>query len=544
MNTKTNGTAMRWAISLAVGAILAYMFLHGVDATAAGLSLAIAPIGLAPNSLETLNLMKAALGGAANDVDPLNKTVSQATGLVAYDLQGPAKNLYPVNTPVRNRLPRVSGAGGTATNWKQITSISGSGFDSMGWVAEGQRTARMSYTAVDKSASYRTIGEEDQVTFEARNAGVNFEDVRSTASMRVLQKMMLKEENALLMGNAGVALGTPTTPTLSASGTGATLPALTYSVIVIALTGEGYRGASLANGVPTSLNITGADGQTYTLNGGSSVKSAAATQAVTLGQTLFCSTPAINGACGYAWYTGAAGAEKLEAITTINSATFTAPLLGTGQTAASVAAGDKSANTLGFNGLLYSALTPGSGAYVKALPTGVAGVGTKLTASGRGTVVEIDTMMKSMWDVWQVSCTVIYVNAQELQSISTLALTGPSSSPLLQIFTDPQTGYTNMMAGGVVGWYFNPFAMNGGVKIPIKIHPSLPPGTLIGWAEDLPSQYQSNNVPNVAEVKLRQDYYQIDWPLRTRAYEFGVYADEVLAVYAPFAMGVITNIAP
>jgi hypothetical protein len=95
----------------------------------------------------------------------------------------------------------------------------------------------------------------------------------------------------------------------------------------------------------------------------------------------------------------------------------------------------------------------------------------------------------------------------------------------------------------VVGFYFNPFAMDGGIKIPIKIHPTLPAGTILGWCENLPSQYLSNNVPNVAEVKVRQDYYQLDWPLRTRAQEFGVYAEEVLAVYAPFAMGVITNIA-
>jgi hypothetical protein len=153
-------------------------------------------------------------------------------------------------------------------------------------------------------------------------------------------------------------------------------------------------------------------------------------------------------------------------------------------------------------------------------------------------------MLLYMWNTFQVSPTVIYVNAQELNSITKLALSGPGTSPLLQIFTDPASGYQGMMAGGVVGWYFNPFAMNGGIKIPIKIHPTLPPGTLVGWCEDLPLQYQSNNVPNVAEVKVRQDYYQIDWPARTRAFEFGVYSDEVLAVYAPFAMGVITNIAP
>ncbi len=494
-------------------------------------------------TLETLALMKSALGKSD---DTLAKTVNQASNITAYDLQGPAKNLYPVNTPIRNRLPRVSGNGGTATNWKAIQSLAGSGYDSMGWVAEGQRTARMSYTAVNKSATYATIGEEDQITYEARNAAVGFEDVRSTGSMRVLQKMMLKEENALLMGNGGsnaVALGTPTAPTLGAAGSGATLPAATYSVIVVALTGEGVRNSSVVAGVATSQVVTGADGQTFTLNGGSSNKSANATQAVTLGQTLSASTPAVNGAMGYAWFVGTAGSEKLEAITSLNSVTFSAPLAGIYQAATAVTA-DKSTNSLGFAGLLYSALAAGSGAYVKSLPTGTAGTGTAMTASGRGTVNEIDAMLLYMWNTWQVSPTVIYVNAQELNSISKLALTGPSSAPLLQIFTDPASGYQGLMAGGVVGFYFNPFAMNGGIKVPIKIHPTLPAGTLVGWCEDLPLQYQSNEVPNVAEVKLRQDYYQIDWPARTRAFEFGVYSDEVLAVYAPFAMGVISNIAP
>jgi len=529
-------------VGVALGAV-AQIFIGGLTAEHIG-GLVLANAVIPGLTKETLDLVKSSFGAPNVGVDVVNKTVSQASNIVAYDLQAPAKNLYPVNTPIRNRLPRVSGGGGTATNWKAINSIAGSGFDAMGWVAEGQRTPRMSYVAVDRSASYKTIGEEDAITFEARNAGVNFEDIRATGSMRVLQKMMLKEENALLMGNSSVNLGTPATPTLAAAGTGATLPAATYSVIAVALTGEGYRGANLATGIPTSQTLTGADGQTYVLNGGSSNKSTAATQAVTLGQTLSASVTAIVGALGYAWFVGTAGNERLEAITTINSATFAAPLAGTGQTAASVAASDKSANSLAFDGLLYSALKAGSGAYVRVLPTGVAGIGTKLTASGRGTVVEIDTMMKAMWDSAQVSVSVIYVNAQEIQTLTNLALTGPSSSPLLQIFTDPNTGYANLMAGGVIGWYFNPFTQGGGVKVPIKIHPSLPPGTILGWAEDLPAQYQSNNVPNVAEVKFRQDYYQIDWPLRTRMWEFGVYADEVLAVYAPFAMGVITNIAP
>ena len=55
---------------------------------------------------DTLQLIKGALG---NPSDVLGKTITTSTGLVAYDLQAPAKNLYPVVTPIRNRLPRVGG---------------------------------------------------------------------------------------------------------------------------------------------------------------------------------------------------------------------------------------------------------------------------------------------------------------------------------------------------------------------------------------------------------------------------------------------------
>ena len=490
---------------------------------------------------QTLDMLKGALGAPNDD---LAKTVSTATGLVAYDLQAPSKNLVPINTPIRNRLPRVSGGMGTATNWNVITALIGSGFDAMGWAAEGQRTGRMSYSSTPKTAAYRTIGEEDQLTFEARSAAVGYEDVRATGTMRVLQKLMLKEENALLFGNSSISLGTPATPTLSASGSGATLPAATYSVICVALSGEGFRTATLANGIPTSQTITGADGNTYTLNGGSSNKSSNASQAVTLGQTLFCNTTAIQGSLGYAWYVGTAGSEKLEAITTVNSVTFTAPLAGIYQAATAITADCSKNATLAFDGLLSSALKSGSGSYINMLATGTPGTGTKLTASGRGTVMEIDTMLYTMWNNYQVSPTVLWMNAQQLNDVSNKCLTGASGAPLLQIFTPPGGGYEGLLAGGVIGYYFNPFAMNGGIKIPVMIHPALPAGTIIGWCEDLPMQYKSNNVPNVAEVKVRQDYYQLDWPLRTRAQEFGVYAEEVLAVYAPFAMGVISNISP
>jgi hypothetical protein len=489
----------------------------------------------------TLALIKASM---QNPSEELRKTISTGTGLVPIDLQAPAKNLYPVATPLRNVIPRVSGGVGTATNWKVITSILGSGYDSMGWVPEGQRTGRMSYSAVSKSAAYKTLGEEDNITFEAINAGRTFEDVAATGVMRILQKMMLKEENAILGGNSGVALGTPGTITVSAT-TGGSVAAGTYNVYAVGLTYEGYRnwlasGSSIATGIPTSQTITGADNSTYTINGGSSNKGApTSTGSLSGSNVITASVPVMTGALGYAWYVGTAGNETLQAVTTINSVSL-ASLTTTGQNVSSITA-DNSRNTLAYDGLLYSAFESGSGSYINALSTGTAGTGTYLTASGRGSINEIDNMLVTMWQNYQTSPDVIYCNAQEIRNITNKVLSN-GSSPLLRYNSTGDDPYA-IVANGTVDYYFNPFALDGGVKIPVKIHPLLPPGTIIGWSNQLPAQYQNNETPNVAEMKIRADYYSLEWPLRTRAHEYGVYAEETLAVYFPQAMGVITNIA-
>jgi hypothetical protein len=487
-------------------------------------------MNIAESTQETLGMMKVSLA----------KNVTISTGLTAYDLQAPAKNLYPTITPLRNSLPRVARINpGDAARWRSITSVTGSGFDAIGWVPEGQRSASMSYQAVLNTAPYVTLGEEDTVTFEAEAAAQGFEDVNATATLRILQKTMRKEEHALMGGNTSLALGTPGAPALTASGSGATLPAATYSVIVVGLTFEGYSNSSLSGGVSTTKTITGNDGNTYTLNGGSSMRSANVTQAVTLGQTLFAIAPLVNGAVAYAWFVGPAGSETLQTITTINSAAFSSPL-ASGQQAATVIAADNSRNpTLAYDGLLTVGFNPVNSSYVQALSSGTAGTGTFLTPSGRGSIVEIDNMLMQMWNNYRLSPTVIYVNAQEQKNITSKCLTN-ASGPLVRYNVDAALSQPyEFTASGVVRWYYNPLT---GIEIPLNVHPDLPPGTILAYCERLPVWYQSNETPNVAEVMTRRDYYRVDWPLRTRRREFGVYTEEVLAVYAPFGVGILTNI--
>jgi hypothetical protein len=153
-----------------------------------------------------------------------------------------------------------------------------------------------------RAASYKTISKGDFVSFQAEWAGKGFEPGgnRARAVSRLLKHVMIHEEQAIL-GGRNAALGTITTPTTATATTGGTIAAATYNVIVRAETNVG-RGK----------------------------KSSAASQ-VTTGatSTISASTPYVEGAVRYKWFVGTAGAEKLEATTTINSVLLTA-LAGTG----------------------------------------------------------------------------------------------------------------------------------------------------------------------------------------------------------------------
>lgn len=473
---------------------------------------------------------------------------SPTSGLTAYDLEAGAKHLFPELTPLRNDTPRVGGGVGTAVNWRAVTGIN-TGFMEIG-VSEGNRGGIMAHTTADYTAAYRGIGLEDYVTFEADYAGRTFEDIRAEAVRDLLSAVMIAEEQVILGGNTSLALGTTPTPTLAASASGGTIGSVTLSVICVALSYNGVYSGSVTNGIRANVVRPNADGSTDTYGGGAAQKSANATIGVTgpTGSvTAVCNSAGggVNGALGYAWFWGAAGAETLGAITTLNSVVITVGA-GTGtQTAASLPSADWSQNNLIFDGYLTQCFKPGSNAYILRQPTGTAGVGTPLTSDGAGGIVEFDKVLKALWDSYRVSPEQIWVGSREQSSIHRMILNAPTTAAQRFVF-DVQQG--KLMGGTMVVSYLNKFGMamgDGyarGKEIPIMCHPNLPDGTIFFRTKKLP--YRLNNVPNVAQIKTRQEYYQLEWPLRTRKYEYGVYADEVLQCYFTPSFAVITNIGP
>lgn len=496
-------------------------------------------------SAETLQQMQEALGKAFETpmADPrmpesLAKSTfaqsnSAVTGLTFYDLELGAKFLYPVLTPLRNSIPRVSGKGGIQANWKAVTAINTTGVR-VG-VSGGNRGGVMAVATKDYNAAYKGIGIESSVDFEAQYAGQGFDDIRAIAARSGLQALMLGEELLILGGNTSLALGITPQPSSAGVSTGGALSNATFSIIAVALTLEGIANSSVSGGVPGSITRTNADGSSDTFGGGSAQKSTA--RSITLAggtatQSITNAVASVNGAVGYAWYWGAAGSEVLGAITGYPTYTITGNATGT-QTAASMPSSDNSQNSLIFDGLLTQAYATNSGATLKHMN------GATLTADGSGGIVEFDVVLQSLWDNLRLSPTEIHVSSQQALDVSKKILQGSSTSNL-KFHIDIANG---MVAGGVmVKEYLNRFSMAGGQTIPIKIHPNMPSGTILFLTRELP--YPLNNVGNVIQVRTRQDYYQIEWPLRSRKYEYGVYADEVLQHYFPPSMAVIDGILP
>ncbi|ACB94286.1 hypothetical protein [Beijerinckia indica] len=501
---------------------------------------------MASSALEVLEKLKAAPVMDNPHLAKANGTFLQSGsatgGLTYYDLDLGAKLVYPVLTPLRNVIPRVSGRGGIQASWRAITAINASGMR-VG-VSESNRGGVQAVATHDYVASYKGIGIESTASFEAFYAAQGFDDIRALAAKTGLESLMLSEESMILGGNNSLPLGTPPIPTLTASSTGGSLAAQSWSVLVVPLSHDGMINASVTGGVQQLIQRTNADGSIDKFGGGAGYKSSNAI-VTTTGTTssIAATVTAVPGALGYAWFWGAPNLESLGAITSINSVSIIGAATGTlkatslNNSTSATDNTDYSTNNLAFDGLLTQAMKQGSGAYYAIQPMGTPGIGTPLTSDAAGGIVEIDLALKSMWDNFRLSPDTIWVNSQEALNLSKKILAGSSSSAQRFVFNSEQ----GMLGGGImVRTYLNRFSMQGASILDIKIHPNMPAGTLLMTTSQLP--YPLSNVGNVMQIRTRQDYYQVEWPLRSRKYEYGVYADEVLQHYFPPSLAVITNI--
>lgn len=137
------------------------------------------------------------------------------SGMTAFptreNLEAEAKILVPIETPVRNMLPRVPGAG-TASQWRQATSLGGgwgTSLDQPGGVSAiqaffGESGAPAAHTTVyaAKSVGYKLLGTYGSVTGFAMASGRNFQNQLATEKTNAILNLMLNEEYALISGDS------------------------------------------------------------------------------------------------------------------------------------------------------------------------------------------------------------------------------------------------------------------------------------------------------------------------------------------------------
>lgn len=485
-------------------------------------------------------------------------------GLVGYELQAPSKHLYPVLSPLRNRIARtMAPQGSLACTWRALTGINTARLKAS--VGFGVRNGAISYSEVNRSATYKTFGLEDLIDFEAVWLARGFEDVRALSAMTVLQAVMIEEERLILGGNV-TALGAPSVPTSVRTATlaGTWTTTDTAYVKVMALPTYGYGNATLSD-----LTQLLAD---------HSVASLSKSQAITATTDgLGFATTAQNGAVAYAWFVAENTAVPtdaffyLAAITTAPAVLLNAAPVVTNTTLAAQGA-DTSGDATAYDGILSQitpvgnttalgtvldstnasgtlyqltggANPPSSLVYnmLSSLPiTNVPG-GTALTSDGAGGIVEFDVVLKALWDYQRIGPSLCIMHSTDARSVTKI-IGGNSTGTQVKMPIAP--GSKDLIGGLFFTGYLNKFtsAMTPGSPdvIPFLIHPYAVPGTIIFHSEQIP--YPNPNVGNVLEIELQSEYADYDFAMTTRQFPHGVYAMGVLKDYFPGGAAIIRNI--
>jgi hypothetical protein len=457
----------------------------------------------------TLNIAKALMG-------PGDVQKDYPSGLVGYDLEAGARVLQPVITPLRNRIPRVKGKGGTAANWRQITSLSTNIATS--FAAFGTAGSTLSFTETDRNATYKAIGLGDNVSIEAIQQALGLEDARAGMANRLLQNVMILEEQNIITGR-NAALGTVTAPTVANTATGGTIAANTYYVVVRACTGQGVR-SSVAADVTLAGTI------------GSLGKKSTATATTTSGSTstINASTPYVDGATTYEWYVGTTNnntSETLEAITQINSVNLTA-IAGTGGTIIA----DNSANSQAFDGLLSQGSgtgTFGNFGYSKVLGTGTNGTGTTFA------LTDVDTMLTQLWLNYGAIPDLLVMAPGHATDLTAKCR---AAGMIRQVVDNGGNG--SLVGGSRVTGYVHPVVDK---EIQILAHPWWPAGSLFTMSLGLPPGVPLSATTNAWEIKTQIDYFMLEYAVTAPKYSIEVRCLEALAGYFLLGSGIICNVA-
>lgn len=454
------------------------------------------------------------------------------TGLVAFDLEAPAKLLAPRPTPLRNRIARRRGIG-LAHRYKRITGFTGTGtggqgifhpgiteqgtanstqFAQGGWTP--LRGATISYAGDDQAVNYKQFSVSDVVSWAAQFSGQGYEDVRQLSQTALLWSSMLLEERMLLAGrgtDSGFVGAIVPTFTLAAAAAGSGQTAISNSgaSTYVAIVGHGVWGTGAITATTGVVFTSGTS--VVTVNITNANTSAALSYDIYVG--FGSSAPASS-----AMYLAASGVTASQYVIQ-----GTVPSSGTSASTAPVA--DTSAYATGYDGILSYCCGPNAG-YVNH-------VNGPLSTTNPGN--EFNVAFASLYDSVKADPDEILANGHDRKQLSDTLKASSGNS--FRITVDSATQAHNAQLGALVVGVQNEVT---GKMVDITVHPWLPQGTMpiISWTLPLPD----SNISDVFAVYNVQDYMGIEWPVNQFLYESSSYWYGTFVAYAPAWCGSVMGI--
>ena len=504
-------------------------------------------------------------------------SISTGTGLNFLPLEEEAKNSYSVFHKVLDMLPRTSPTelghevGGLQTTWDQVLAP---GTNVLPSIAEGSRSQYINIPTRRTSANYVTLGTDASVTFEAQSAGVGHNDNLGTARLASLNTLLNLEERMVIFGNSGtgasgqngfiLTASQPPAPVIALASGGSIGSGKPISVVVVPLTGWGvYNSQTFGKnlGVAQTVAYTSADGTSLVNNGGTGIPSAFSSVVTTNAgnQSVTVTVDPIPGAFGYAAYVDSvdsmsppispplADAYFVGVFTTSVFTISSLPNSATAQKLSALTAADYSSNppsafsTGDFDGIatwtVGSLASSGPQAYVSDL------AGAKLTSDGAGGVVELETAISTNWAENQVTPDAVLVSSDVMPAFQKRMQSSPSGSGAGTLWVRSGDPSSSAQGGSYIENYKCKFSAYGVSKVlPIINIPWLPFSTILAPTFENPYPAAGNTIPANHRMIAREPYYALKYPYVTRLHSQGVYIEETLETYVPWAGILLTSV--
>jgi hypothetical protein len=479
-------------------------------------------------------------------------TAPLASGFVPFDLVAPSRLIYPVYSPLRNKIPRTPGQG-TSRRVKVVTGVSGSQTGGQGVIdisipelVSGSSIsgtwplnlpASGSQTAIDLNVPYQFFGLTEALSWLAQFGGQGFEDISALANLILLQEFMLAEEYALLAATPTV-LAAPGAPTLTARTPGSNETALTNGTYYVYTTAVNFYGETIAGTVSSSsgslssqvLDVTispVAGAQTYNVYIGTSASPASCYLQV---------GTSYQGATTYSGIQSAnsVGGHKITLQSTVaTSANGSPPTVDTGT--------GKSTRMAGMIPTL-SGQAATAGVYPTSPSAWEAGyinqnLGTHLSISA------VNTALQSLFDggtgispgSFRADPAELIGEGGDIMRMSNdIVQSGQATTYQLLINQNEVDGITS---GAAVSQFQNPITRS---KVQLLVHPWLTQGTAMLMSYTLPFTW--SNVANCWEMVMVQDYLSISWPVIDATFRYSLFQYGALVAQAPYYSGLLQGI--